>query len=50
MSVIKIDHLMLHTEIIAVCFEIHIKHINTERAQTEFLNVTAVVHEVTTGL
>ena len=34
---------MLYTEIIAVCSEIHTKHLNTLCGQnTEFLNVKAV--------
>ena len=41
---------MLYREIIAVCSEIHRKHINTMREQNvEFLNVKLVVHIVTTG-
>jgi len=35
----------------AVCFEIHTKHINTKRGQNiEVLNVKLVVHIMTTGL
>ena len=42
---------MLYSEIIAVCSEIHIKHINTLCGQNvEFVNVKLVVHIVTTGL
>jgi hypothetical protein len=42
MSVIKSFQLMLCIEIIAVCFQIHTKHINTLYEQnTEFLNITA---------
>jgi hypothetical protein len=42
---------MLYREIIAVCFEIHTKHINTLCGQkVEFVNVKLVVHIVTTGL
>jgi hypothetical protein len=42
---------MLHKEIIAVCSEIHTKHINTVCVQNvELLNVKLVVHKVTTGL
>ena len=38
-------------EIIAVCSEIHTKHINTVCGQNvELLNVKLVVHIVTTGL
>jgi hypothetical protein len=41
-SVIKTDMLMLYREIIAVCSQIHAKHINTPCGQnTEFLNVKA---------
>jgi hypothetical protein len=42
---------MLYSEIIAVCSEIHTKHINTLCGQNvELLNVKLVVHIVTTGL
>ena len=42
---------MLYREIIAVCSEIHAKHINTLCGQNvELLNVKLVVHIVTTGL
>jgi len=42
---------MLYREIIAVCSEIRIKHINTVCGQkVEFVNVELVVHIVTTGL
>jgi hypothetical protein len=44
---------MLYREIIAVCSEIHTKHINTlYRQNVEFMNVTLVVRTriVTTGL
>jgi hypothetical protein len=42
---------MLNREIIAVCSEIHTKHINTVCGQSaELLNVKLVVHIVTTGL
>jgi hypothetical protein len=42
---------MLYREIIAVCSEIHTKHINTLCGQNvEFVNVKLVVHIVTTGL
>ena len=42
---------MLHREIMAVCSEIHTKHINTVcRQKVEMLNVKLVVHIVTTGL
>ena len=40
---------MLYREIIAVCSEIHTKHINTVCGQNvELLNVKLVVHTVTT--
>jgi len=42
---------MLYREIIAVCSEIHRKHINTLGGQNvELMNVKLVVHIVTTGL
>jgi hypothetical protein len=42
---------MLYTEIIAVCFQIYTKHINTLCGQNvELLNVKLVVHTVTIGL
>jgi len=42
---------MLYTEIIAVCSQIHTKHINTLRGQNiEMLNDKLVVHTVTTVL
>jgi len=42
---------MLYREIIAVCSQIHTKHINTLCGQNvELLNVKLVVHMVTTGL
>ena len=41
---------MLYREIMAVCSEIHTKHINTRCGQNvELLNVILVVHIVTTG-
>jgi hypothetical protein len=41
---------MLYREIIAVCSEIHTKHINTLCGQNiELLNVKLVVHIVITG-
>ena len=42
---------MLYREIMAVCSEIHIRHINIlcER-NVELLNVKLVVHTMTTGL
>ena len=42
---------MLYREIIAVCSQIHTKHINTLCEQNvELLNVKLAVHIVTTGL
>ena len=42
---------MLYREIIAVCSEIHTKHINTLCGlNVEFVSVILVVHIVTTGL
>ena len=42
---------MLYREIIAVCSEIHTKHINTLCGlNVEFVNVNLVVHIVTAGL
>jgi hypothetical protein len=42
MSVIKSSQLMLYTEIIAVCYQIHTKHINTLCGQNvRFVNVKA---------
>ena len=42
---------MLYREIMAVCSEIHTKHINTVCGQNvELLNVKLTVHIVTTGL
>jgi len=42
---------MLYREMIAVCSEIHTKHINTLRGQdVELLNVKLAVHIVTTEL
>ena len=42
---------MLYREIMAVCSEIHTKHINTVCGQNvELLDVKLVVHIVTTGL
>ena len=41
---------MLYSEIIAVCSQIHTKHINTLCGQSEELwNVKLVIHIVTTG-
>jgi len=51
MSVIKTSQLVMYREIIAVCSEIHTKHINTLCGQNvEFVNVKLAVHIVTTGL
>jgi hypothetical protein len=48
--VIQTSQLMLYREIIAVCSEIHTKHINTLCGQNvELLTVKLVVHIVTTG-
>jgi len=42
---------MVYREIIAVCSQIHTKHINTLFGQNvELLNVKLTVHIVTTGL
>ena len=42
---------MLYSEIIAVCSQIHTKHINTLCGQNvELLNVKLAVHIVTTGI
>ena len=42
---------MPYSELIAVCSEIHTKHINTLCGQNvELLNVKLVLHIVTTGL
>ena len=42
---------MLYREIMAVCSQIHTKHINTLCGQNvELLNVKLAVHIVTTGL
>ena len=42
---------MLYSEIIAVCSQIHTKHINTLCGQNvELLNIKVAVHIVTTGL
>jgi len=41
---------MLYREIIAVCSQIHTKHINTQCGQNaELLSVKLAVHIVTTG-
>jgi len=50
-SVIKTSHLMLYSEIIAVCSQIHTKHINTPCGQNvEFVDVKLAVHIISTGL
>jgi len=50
MSVIKTSQLM-YREIIAICSQIHTKHINTLCEQNvELLNVKLALHIVTTGL
>ena len=50
-SVRKTRQLMLYREIMAVCSEIHTKHINTVCGQNvELLDVKLVVHIVTTWL
>ena len=42
---------MLYMEIIAVCYQIHTKHINTLRVQNvKLLNIILAVHIVTTWL
>jgi len=42
---------MLNSEVIAVCSQIHTKHINTPCGQNvELPNVKLAVHIVTTGL
>jgi len=42
---------MLYREIITVCSQIHIKHINTQCGQNVgLLNVKLAVHKITTGL
>jgi len=47
----KIHSVNAYREIIAVCSEIHTKHINTLCEQNvELLNVKLVLHIVTTGL
>ena len=51
LKVMKTIQLILYREIMAVCSEIHTKHINTLCGQNvELLNVKLVVHIVTTGL
>ena len=47
----KTNQLMLYREIIAVCSEIHTKHVDTVCGQNvELLNVKLAVHIVTTGI
>jgi len=42
---------MQDSEIIAVCYHIHTKHINALRGKNaEFVNVKLAVHIVTTGI
>ena len=49
--VINASQSVLYREIIAVCIQIHTKHINTLCGQNvELLNVKLVVHIMTTGL
>ena len=51
MSVIETSQLMLHREIMAVCSQLHTKHINTLCGQNvQLLNVKLAVHIVTSGL
>jgi len=51
LKVMKTIQLILYREIMAVCSEIHTKHINTLCGQNvELLNAKLVVHIVTTGL
>ena len=50
-SLTKTSQLMLYSELIAVCSQIHAKLINTLCGQNvELLNVKLAVHIVTTGL
>ena len=50
-SLIKTNQLILYRELMAVCSEIHTKHINTLCGQNvELLNVKLVVHIVTSEL
>jgi hypothetical protein len=52
-SVITANKLTLFREIMAVCSEIHTKHINTSTVcgqNVDFVNVILVVHIVTTDL
>ena len=50
-SVIQTSQLILYSEIISVCSQIHTKHMNTLCGQNvRLLNVKLAVHIVTTGL
>jgi len=50
-SVIKTSQLMLYREIMAVCSEIHTKHINTAVwTERRIVSVKLAVHIVTGGL
>ena len=50
MALIKSSQLILYGEIIAVCSEIHTKHINKVcRQKVELLNAKLAVNIVTTG-
>jgi hypothetical protein len=50
-GIIKTSQLMLYRELIALCSEIHTKHINTLCGQNvDLLNIKLAVHKVTTGL
>ena len=47
----KTSQLVLYKEQIAVCSQIHTKHINTQCGQNlELLNVKLAVHLLTTGI
>ena len=49
--VIETSHLMLYRELMAICSEIHTKHISTLSGQnTQLLNVKLAVHIATNGL
>jgi hypothetical protein len=51
LSVIQTIQLMLYRKIIAVCSQIHTKHINSLCGKNvELLNVKLAVHRVTPGL
>ena len=50
LSVIQTSQLMLYSEVIAVCSEIHTKHTNTVCGQNgEFVSVKLTVYTLTTG-